>query len=122
MFDDPGDDPEVAVAGMVAYEPLVSAVQRCIDAGRFTELEPWSPAMQLWTAGHGVVTLHLAGLIDREFAEAHFTAMGLTAFIGFGDDPEKARRSIERGKRRMERALPFDSLGEPAATPQRSRA
>lgn len=122
MFDDPGDDPEVAAAGIVAYEPLVSAVRRCIEAGRFTEPEPWSPAMQLWTAGHGVVTLHLAGLIDREFAEEHFSAMGLTAFIGFGDDPVRARRSIERAKRRMERQLPFDSLGEPAATRQPSPA
>lgn len=122
MFFEADEDPEVAAAGLAAYEPLVSAVQRCIEAGRFTEIEPWSPAMQLWTIGHGVVTLYLAGLIDREFADTHFSTMGRTAFIGFGDDPEKAERSIERAKRRMERLLPFDSLAEPAATPPRSHA
>jgi AcrR family transcriptional regulator len=116
MFDEVGDDPEVAAAGLAAYEPLVSAVQRCIDKGRFTEAEPWSPAMQLWTIGHGVVTLHLSGLFDREVADAQFSAMGRTAFIGFGDDPEKAEHSIERAKRRMERTLPFESLVEQSAT------
>jgi AcrR family transcriptional regulator len=119
MFMESDDDLEVAAAGLAAYEPLVSAVQRCIEAGRFKERDPWSPAMQLWVMTHGAVTLHLAGMFDHETGLEQFSAMGTTAFIGFGDDREQAERSIERARRRMERSMPLGSFG--VATPPPSR-
>ena len=108
MFMEPENDPEVSAVGLAAYEPLVSAIQRCIDAGRFLEAEPWSPAMQLWVMVHGAVTLHLGGYFDHETGLEHVIAMATTAFVGFGDDREKAQRSIERGLRRMERVMPLE--------------
>ena len=106
MFMEPESDPEVSAAGLTAYEPLISAIQRCIEGGRFREAEPWSAAMQLWVMLHGAVTLFLGGYFDHETGLEHVIAMATTAFVGFGDDREKARRSIERGMRTMEHVLP----------------
>jgi AcrR family transcriptional regulator len=121
MFLEPVDDPEVSIAGLVAYEPLISAVQRCIEAGRFRESDPWSAAMQLWVMLHGAVTLHLGGYFDHETGLDQVSAMATTAFVGFGDEREAAERSIERARRRMERSMPLDAAPA-AATPPPSPA
>src|SRR3712207_339986 len=79
---------EDVAAGFRAFEPLVEAVQRCLDAGRFAPAEPVGLALQLWTAVHGAVTLHLAALLPLEALPDHLAAMGRALFVGFGDDPE----------------------------------
>ena len=43
-----------------AYEYLLGAVQRCIDAGRFRVRDPHAAAQALWTAVHGVTALLIA--------------------------------------------------------------
>lgn len=122
MFLDPENDPEVSAAGFASYAPLITAVQRCIDGGRFRQTDPWSAAMQLWVMLHGAVTLHIGGYFDHETGLEHVIAMATTAFVGFGDEREAAQRSIQRGLRRMERLMPLDpATPTPPPSPARTR-
>jgi AcrR family transcriptional regulator len=89
------DDPEV---GMSTFESLVAGVQRVVDSGRFSKAEAWGLATQLWAASHGVVTLHLAGLLELEDALRAFSDIAFNLFVVFGDEPEAARRSISAAR------------------------
>lgn len=106
MFFDSDTDPDVAQAGLSAFEPLVTTTKRCIEAGRFDPADEWQLALQLWTVAHGIVTLVLAGLIDEETVQWQMPAMGRAMFIGFGDEPKAADRSIKRAVESMERLMP----------------
>ena len=124
MFLEPENDPEVSAVGFASYAPLITAVQRCIEAGRFQETDPWSAAMQLWVMLHGAVTLHIGGYFDHETGLEHVVAMATTAFVGFGDDRDAAARSIQRALRRMERVMPLDpatAMPTPPPSPARTR-
>jgi AcrR family transcriptional regulator len=44
-------------AGARAFQHLVDAVQRCIDAGAFRPVDPVLAATGVWTAVHGVTSL-----------------------------------------------------------------
>jgi hypothetical protein len=52
------------------FDTLVGAVARCIDEGRFDPADPAALATELWAAGHGIVTLQLAGALPSEQATA----------------------------------------------------
>jgi AcrR family transcriptional regulator len=77
------------------FERLVAAVQRALDAGRFRGGEAYGLAMQLWVAEHGTVTLLLAGMMSLDDAVGLTDATALTQFVGFGDDPDAAQRSLQ---------------------------
>jgi AcrR family transcriptional regulator len=47
----------VVDAGARAFQHLVDAVQRCIDAGAFRRVDPVLAATGVWTAVHGVTSL-----------------------------------------------------------------
>jgi AcrR family transcriptional regulator len=47
----------VVGAGALAFQHLVDAVQRCIDAGAFGPVDPVLAATGLWTAVHGITSL-----------------------------------------------------------------
>jgi AcrR family transcriptional regulator len=47
----------VVGAGARAFQHLVDAVQRCIDAGAFRPADPMVAATGVWTAVHGVTSL-----------------------------------------------------------------
>jgi AcrR family transcriptional regulator len=47
----------VVGAGARAFQHLVDAVQRCIDAGAFRRVDPVLAATGVWTAVHGVTSL-----------------------------------------------------------------
>jgi AcrR family transcriptional regulator len=47
----------VVGAGVRAFQHLVDAVQRCIDAGAFRQVDPVLAATGVWTAVHGVTSL-----------------------------------------------------------------
>jgi len=99
FFDTPGDDVD-APLNIAGGE--LAIIQRCIDAGRFHPAEPLSLAWQLWAATHGVVAGLLAGVIDPASAEQHLGTLGQTIYVGFGDDPDAAKRSIERTRHRVQ--------------------
>lgn len=87
------DDPHV---GMFTFERLVDAVGRAIDAGRFARGDSWGLATQLWAMAHGIVTLHLAGLLTLDDVLACTSEMAVNLFASFGDDRAAARRSVNK--------------------------
>ena len=111
MFGAPPDthDPEV---GHGTLERLVDAVARAVTEGRFRG-DPWELATQCWAMGHGIVTLHLAGLLTLPEAIQTFGAMGRNLFVGFGDQPAATERSIEAAHQRLQ-SLVEETLGKEA--------
>lgn len=105
FLDSPIDEEEDAV-GRAAVQRPIDTIARCIEAGRFDPAEPGSLAIQLWVASHGMITGLLAQLLTLDEVIEHFSAMGRNLFVGFGDDPEKARRSIEIAQSRMRSRVP----------------
>jgi AcrR family transcriptional regulator len=83
--------------GLAALEILVDAVTRAIGGGRFTIDDPWTGAISLWTAMHGIVSLELDGYLG---ADAPFDAVGTMRrtmqdlVVGMGDHPDRATRSV----------------------------
>ena len=49
-----------AVVGSAAFNHLVAAVERCVDAGVFRPVDPVSAAVSIWSALHGVTSLLIA--------------------------------------------------------------
>jgi AcrR family transcriptional regulator len=100
MFGAPPDehDPEV---GHDTLERLVDAVALAVAAGRF-QGDPWDLATQCWAMAHGIVTLHLAGLLTLPEAIQTFAAMGRNLFVGFGDDPGRTEGSIAAAHERIQ--------------------
>jgi AcrR family transcriptional regulator len=86
--------PDVAGTG-------VDFVRHCMNAGRFDEADPWSVMWQLWAATHGVVAGILTGMIASGEIEERLRALGVTLYVGFGDDRRAAERSIARARRRI---------------------
>lgn len=59
-------------AARAAYDPLVAAVRRAVDAGVLRG-DPERIAVHLWVVTHGMVSLELAGALDKSderYAEA----------------------------------------------------
>ncbi len=103
MFMDPVDDPVVATAAIDALQVLVDSVQRCTDEGRLRPGDASARALQIWMMGTGVLVACVAGFISIDDAVGHFYETAASLLTAFGDDPEAARKSLERGRRRMER-------------------
>jgi AcrR family transcriptional regulator len=97
----PIDDAEGAI-GRPTFEQLITTVTRCIQAGRFRRADPESLAIQLWTAAHGMICAVLAHALSIEQIIEHFSAMARNLYVGFGDDPKTALRSINRARNRMQ--------------------
>jgi AcrR family transcriptional regulator len=94
--------PEEDDLGAGTYERLVALVRRCVIAGRFPAAQEslvpvW--AAQLWSMRHGMVTMTVAELLPDEQARFVLDDMTLRLLVGYGDDPARARRSIEQGSR-----------------------
>lgn len=87
--------------GEATFESLVAGLERAIQAGRFDKADAYSLATQLWSMSHGIVTLHLAGLLTLEEAVDCLADMGRNLFVGFGDDPLFAERSIRAARERL---------------------
>jgi AcrR family transcriptional regulator len=109
MFMEPHGEGDDSV-GLWTFERLVSGVQRAIDAGRFAQSDAWSLATQLWAAAHGIVTLHLAGLLTLEDTMSTFEDIALNLFVGFGDDRSRAEASIEEARARVSGAIDVTAL------------
>lgn len=78
---------------------VVRAVERATAAGRFRDdIDPLELATQSWTIGHGLASLVATGPLPRP-ALAHGVPLLTALFTSAGDDPERCRRSVERGWR-----------------------
>ena len=68
--------------GLAAFEELVAAVARCVDAGVLPG-DPGRLALQIWATAHGAVSLELAGLLGATHdAQATFDAAVAATFLG----------------------------------------
>lgn len=88
--------------GAGTFERLVALVRRCVTAGRFPAAQEslvpvW--AAQLWSMRHGMVTMTVAELLPDEQARFVLDDMTFRLLVGYGDDPARARRSIDQGSR-----------------------
>ena len=99
MFDNRRGEPRPTEADET-FGVLVDAVGRAKDAGRFPRVRDAVPAAtQLWASTHGAVTLTITGALDPDALPSLpslLTAMATSAYVGFGDDPAAARRSVRR--------------------------
>jgi AcrR family transcriptional regulator len=95
----------IPTIGIEVFRVLVDSVQRCMDEGRLQSGDSTARALQIWMMGNGVIVTCLAGFITTDYAIGHFYEMAWSLLATFGDDPEAARESLERGRRRMERRM-----------------
>lgn len=87
--------------GLQTFTVLVDGVQRCIDAGRFSDHGANAMASQLWSAAHGVATLELAGFLgERAAAEACWRQLVAHLSVGFGDQPDQVTASLRKAGQR----------------------
>ena len=88
---------EDAEAADQTLEYLVQAAARGREAGRFRPATvPLELAIESWVIGHGLVSLVTPGPLPRETL-AHGVPMLTALFVGTGDEPERCRRSVQRG-------------------------
>jgi AcrR family transcriptional regulator len=100
FLDRPPEDDDDLGAG--TYQRIVDLIGRCVDAGRFPAAQHslipvW--AAQMWSMRHGMVTMTVAGFLPAEQARFVLDDMTLRLLIGYGDDPGRARDSIDHGNR-----------------------
>jgi AcrR family transcriptional regulator len=96
---DPVDAADAAV-GWDTFLLLVDGVQRCIDAGRFTDGDSHELARQHWVLVHGIAMLELAGIMSAEQAATALVELAGHLFVGLGDAPARTRRSLAPLRRR----------------------
>jgi AcrR family transcriptional regulator len=99
FMETPLDDDDASV-GLDTFETLVRHIQRCIDAGRFAQADPWAHAIRAWAMVHGASALHIAGMLQPTDV-LEVTLDSAVAFIlNFGDTPERLLESLDRSRRR----------------------
>jgi AcrR family transcriptional regulator len=87
--------------GRYTLQPLVEAVSRGIDTGRFRPGDPLLTGQNMWISLHGLVALELGGyLIGPYDADACFEAQLRSLTIGAGDTYEATASSLTRARRR----------------------
>ncbi|OLT27553.1 TetR family transcriptional regulator [Nocardiopsis sp. CNR-923] len=99
-------DASFELADLRAANATLEYLDRAADRGRGVgrlraETAPRELAVQSWTVAHGLASLVANGPLPR-----HALANGVTLltalYIGTGDDPDRCRRSVENGWRRLE--------------------
>jgi AcrR family transcriptional regulator len=98
MFD-AGFELEDAAAADDTLHYLVRAVERATATGRFhDDIDPLELATQSWFIGHGLASLVATGPLPQQ-ALAQGVPLLTALFTSAGDNPERCRRSVERGWR-----------------------
>lgn len=88
--------------GRYTLEPLVEAVSRAVDRGRFRAGDPLLVAQNMWIALHGLVTLELGGyLLSPYDADACFETQLRSLMVGAGDEFGATAASYARVRRRV---------------------
>jgi AcrR family transcriptional regulator len=97
MFDARHELRDLTVAD-ASFVVLVAATGRARKAGRFRDdLDDRGAAVQMWAMAHGLLMLVLTGVVPATTVAEQLPAMTCAAFVGFGDEAARARRSVERG-------------------------
>lgn len=96
----PADEADAAV-GSETFDQLLRAVERCVEARRFTQVTADELALQLWALAHGLIALHLAGMLTEADVFAGLAAGARNLFKAAGDDPRALGRSMATSGRRL---------------------
>jgi AcrR family transcriptional regulator len=107
FLDSPGDEDQPV--GRAAFAQPVATIDRCIEAGRFRPADAESLATQAWAGAHGAICAVLARVISVQEMIECLSAMAQSLYVGFGDDPARARRSLGRARRRMQPTPPIET-------------
>ena len=91
--------------GLDTFEVLVRCVQRCIDAGRFTDGDALAMAGQFWAASHGAIALQIAGLFSPDDAAACFAGVGTNLIAAFSTEADRPRVTPRTRSRRRDASL-----------------
>lgn len=88
---------QAAQEGLEAFEHIVRAAERAIEAGRFRPADKYQAAAQLWSALHGFVTLEASGHFGHgeQGIEHILIPLGITLAVGLGDTVDRAERSTQ---------------------------
>jgi AcrR family transcriptional regulator len=93
FMEEPLDEEDAAVCAGT-FETLVVALARCVQEGRLSPADPLDLATELWVAGHGVVSLRLAGALAPDAADAGMPRILRRLLVGFGADEATVDRAI----------------------------
>lgn len=97
MFSNPPDT-EPPPSAAASFGVFVAATGRARAAGRMSRrIGPEQAALRLWAPVHGLVMLTLTGAIDVPALVETMPAVSVAAFVGLGDRPPAARRSVAAG-------------------------
>ena len=100
MFDEEFDL-EDAQAADDTLGHLVRAVERGKEADRFrADTDPRELATRSWVSVHGLVSLVAAGCLPRRTLDDG-TLLLTALFTSAGDEPDRCRRSVEHGWKRL---------------------
>ena len=94
MFDTTADlfDERSAAAG---FQPLVDGARAAVRSGRFSaDADPEGVAVRFWGTGHGLVSLVVGGVLSLDQLVEHAPKVAIALFIAAGDEPPRARRSV----------------------------
>jgi AcrR family transcriptional regulator len=87
--------------GRYTLEPLVTAVARAMEAGRFRPADSTLAAQNMWIALHGLVALELGGyLVEPYDADVCFDEQLRSLMVGAGDAYDETTASLQRARRR----------------------
>lgn len=104
MFQDgPVDDADLGT-GLDTFMSLVEGLERCRESGRIPDARPDDPgelAVELWALVHGLVSLHLAGMLPESGVLERLGSCARSMFLAWGDDPETFARSQAEVRRRI---------------------
>ncbi|PDP84381.1 TetR family transcriptional regulator [Glycomyces fuscus] len=88
--------------GRYTLRNVTACAERCVGAGRFHPADPELVAHRLWCAVHGFTSLELGRyLIPPYDADRCFEDQLVSLMVGCGDEPDAARRSVERSAGRV---------------------
>jgi AcrR family transcriptional regulator len=90
---DPMNDEDAAICAGT-FEVLIAALVRAIEAGALSPADPVELATGLWVAGHGIVSLRLAGALPPDAAEGAVTRSLRDLLTAYGADPSAIERAL----------------------------
>ena len=83
-----------AEVGAGTFEALVVALARCVEEGRLSPADPLELATDLWVAGHGIVSLRLAGALPPAEADTGMPRVLRRLLVSFGADDATVTRAL----------------------------
>ena len=98
-----------ALSATAGFQPLIDGALAAVGAGRFApSVDPSGFAVRFWGTGHGLVSLVVGGVLGIDQLVDHAPKIAIALFIAAGDEPQRARRSVNAAWRST-------TLGNPLA-------